>query len=213
MRKLHSSRRDILKQIEAGKLSSTEALKLIEQMNSSIAPAPLSEENAPILGLFRPEWVRSELPVTRPNQDIGHILVLEKNRVVLVKPGHVFGELQGDTYEINPKNADDYLRLLKKLQIAGVVPAKIVHRCTRNDAAFDLAELGDDLRSGIFSIFSLSKALVELKIKHQIDFFYVYHADENVIQPQHSALSSFGRSLRLEHPNFRLRTVALDESD
>ncbi|HEU4770011.1 MAG TPA: beta-ketoacyl reductase, partial [Pyrinomonadaceae bacterium] len=210
MRKLHSSRRDILKQIAAGKLSSAEALKLIHQINSSGGSAPQTVDDAPVVGLFRSEWVRSELPVTGQNQDGGHALVFENGRVVLVEPGHDLGDVQGKTYEIDPKNTEDYVRLLENLGIAGVVPAKIVYLCLRRGATFDPAELSNDLAHGVFSVFSLSKALVELKIKNRVDLFYVYRSDDTIIQPQHSALSSFGRSLRLEHPNLRLHTVALD---
>ena len=225
MRKLDTSRRDILKRVEAGEISSAEALKLIQQTYSSAVPASRPEADATVVGLFRPEWVRSELPVTGPRQDMGHVLVFDDDetvcrslrntsgpsRVVLVKRGHTFGKLEPDTYEIDPQNSDDYRRLLQDLEKAGVLPAKVLYLWPRHSATFNPAELKDELGAGFFAVFSFSKALVELKIKNRIDLFYVYRGGENIIQPQHSALSSFGRSLRQEHPNFLLRTIALDE--
>lgn len=227
MHKLQSTRREILKQIEAGKLSSTEALRLIQELNSNTATTSLVKEDAPVVGLFRPEWVRSELAASQTGQDTGAILIFdndesvsrqlrnilsETSRVVLVKPGPAFARLHVDTYEIDPKNPTHYRRLFQELLTADVFPTKILHLWTHSSLAFDSTNLTEQLDTGILSIFTCSQALIELKVKNQIDLFYVYRGGiENNIQPQHSAVSSFGRSLRREHPNLLLRTIALDQ--
>jgi acyl transferase domain-containing protein/thioesterase domain-containing protein/NAD(P)-dependent dehydrogenase (short-subunit alcohol dehydrogenase family)/aryl carrier-like protein len=221
MRKLNLSRRDVLKQIEAGTLSSVEGLRLIQQL-SEAATTSQAERPTSVLEVFRPEWVRSDAASSGPRSDVGHIVVFdndeticrrlrkELHRVVLVKPGRTFSRLQTDIYEIDPRNSDDYRRLFQDLETAGVSPAKILYLWTRSGAGFAHAELTKELNLGVFSVFSCSKALLELKLKNRIDLFYIYRNDQNDFQPQHAALSSFGRSLRQEQPNFRLRTIALD---
>lgn len=226
MHKLDSNRRMILKQVESGKLSSAEALKLIRQIKANALATSPVKEDGPVVSVFQSEWVKSELKASRPCHE-GPILIFdnddevsqvlrnnssETDRVVFVKPGREFGRRQANTYEIDPKATDHYRSLFQELRTANAIPSKILYLWTRASAAFDPVKLTRELDSGIFSLFLCTQALVELKIKNQIDLFYLYRGSENNIQPQHSAVSGFARCLRQEHPNLILRTIALDQA-
>ena len=229
MSKNQLTRKEILRQIEARELSAAEGLQLIAQLtpDNAVTSAPGRETSA--LMYFQGAWEQSGLEIKDAGRLGGSILVFdngeaichllrkhlengqaESKRITLVRPGKNFRRLSDDAYEIDPASADDYRRLFEDLRAAAAIPDNILYLWSREGFGFDKNQLDVQLGHGIFSIFLCSKALIELRIKDKIDFLYLYAGDEKNVQPQHSGISGFARTLRQEHPNFFCRTIAID---
>ncbi|HYJ84997.1 MAG TPA: SDR family NAD(P)-dependent oxidoreductase [Pyrinomonadaceae bacterium] len=230
MHKLQLTRKDVLKQIETHQLSSADGLRLIQQITSASAGPSQPEQEVSRVMYFRREWEKTEIAREESGQAVGDILIFDgdgkicsflneqlenrteaHSRVTLVQPGECYRRLGTNAYEINPESKDDYRRLFEDLRTERAIPNKILYMWTRRGISFDKNQLSRELSLGLFSIFLCSKALIELRIKNHIDFLYVYTGNEKTIQPQHSGVSGFARTLRQEHPNFSCSTVAVDE--
>ncbi|MCG7851296.1 MAG: SDR family NAD(P)-dependent oxidoreductase, partial [Methanosarcinaceae archaeon] len=140
-------------------------------------------------------------------------------KVILVKAGEGYREINGETYEIGAGQAGDYGQLLDRLQEVGVVTRRIIHLWSKDNDCEGWASAPAQLERGVYSLFYLSKALMEQKVKDRIELLYVYDktmGDLNIhpapfgVYPLHAAVSGFARTIRQEHSKFIYKVIGVD---
>ena len=153
---------------------------------------------------FRPVWKETELIVTERSEPEGSWLVFDnqqtafpffgkKTGVIRVVAGEHYGVL-GSTVTIRPENDDDYEKLVRESDFAGVI-----HRWSR--ATTNLAEA---LPLGVFSIHLLVQAMVRAKKNRPVAFVYPTGI------PAFEAVGGYAKSLHQEHPDVLLKTIGSD---
>ena len=123
--------------------------------------------------------------------------------VVSVRKGAAFVQKQAHVYEINPAREADYEALLRTLSQQALLPQYIVHGWSRADFVADDTALKSSLRSGVYSLLHLSRALTRVARESQAPasrtrLIYVYPTQPEALQPQHAAISAFAKSAMLE---------------
>jgi len=131
-----------------------------------------------------------------------------KSEVILVTPGENYQKLGPQTYSINPNHPADYQKLLAALSLE---PSHIIHLWSQ--APFVSDKTNAQLEISLFSIFHLSKALLEQKPQNPIQLLYIYIETPKALQPQYAALSGFAKTIRLENSKLSYKTVALPNLD
>ena len=153
---------------------------------------------------YRPVWVPDPLredptlfdgPVLLLDDDIGLTKALQVRGIptVQVLAGEVYQNAR-NLITIRRNQAEDYARLVQETSFAGVI-----HRWSRRDATLDEA-----LELGPFSLHRLVQAL--LKAGKAVPLVYGYPAGEVAYE----AVAGYAKSLRLEQPKFRLKTVEME---
>lgn len=214
------SRTEILRMIETGTLSAEKGFAMLHGRK---------QQTDVQTGYFRTVWELAEIATPASSQvPIGNVLILdndgqtaewlqqhmssregEKGQVVLVQPGERYRKLGDNSYQINLQDQADYLGLLQELQTQGTFPSKIVHAWSKDDEIAGEAGLVAQLKRGIYSVFFLSKALIQLKVKEKVRMLYLYPGSQENLLPHCAAVAGFAKSLHLEQPQLFLKTVAL----
>jgi len=127
--------------------------------------------------------------------------------VVLVRPGERFQKIDAHTYSIRPERMADYETLLKDLEKKTQSPTRILHLWSHEPFAPDAAALREQIEMGFGSVFRLSRVLWENKLVEEITLIIGYREPTGDPQPQYAALAGFAKTIRLENPLFRIRTV------
>ncbi|WP_434047936.1 MULTISPECIES: amino acid adenylation domain-containing protein [Sorangium] len=135
------------------------------------------------------------------------------SQVARVRPGKGFKELGGDRYEVAPGSLEDHRALLRALEGRGLSPAHIVHAWSRSAFATEPGALAEQLELGLYSVFALSRALVERRGQPRVDLLYMYREHRVSAEPQYAALGGFLRSLGQETPHLLCKAVALSPAE
>lgn len=136
----------------------------------------------------------------------------ENTNIILVKPGNKYKEYKNFVYEINPSIKSNYLKIRDSFRQNNIFPGRIIHAWALHDSGFQSLKLKDRLERSIYSIFNLSKMLMEEKQKTQIQLLYFYGNSENEVIPEHAAISGFAKTIRQENPLFSYKTVEIKAS-
>ncbi len=178
---------------------------------------------------FEGVWEKTELRhQIEANRIAGNILLFDKNsligdeiqkiftsgQVILVKQGEAYEQKESNHYTINPTEQKDYQKLLRSLSRQGQLPELIIHFWSQE--AFDpngKKRLNSQLDRGLYSIFYLTKALMEEKqgTTPQTKILYAYKGSPEAPQPQYAALYGFANSLRLENSSFFCKTIEVGD--
>lgn len=132
--------------------------------------------------------------------------------IVLVKPGKEYRELQEQVYEINPEKQGDYLRLINSLANHNLLPGKIIHMWSNESDFKSQRTLNNLFAKGIYSVFFLSKVLMEQKVKEKIRLIYIYPEYQNELQPAYAAISGLARTVHIENSKFFYKTLQIQPS-
>ncbi|RKZ92367.1 MAG: hypothetical protein DRR19_04435 [Candidatus Parabeggiatoa sp. nov. 1] len=177
---------------------------------------------------FQSVWKPAILSVpTEPRLPTGSLLLFDTNdilhlrlnelletAVILVMPGDHYQVLGPHTYSIHPNHLADYRQLLTTLTQQNRQPSHIIHLWSQAPFVTESADiLNAQIEKSLFSIFHLSQALLEQKLKDPIQLLYIYLETEEAPQPQYAALSGFAKTIRLENPKLSYQTVALPTLD
>ncbi|PKM94957.1 MAG: hypothetical protein CVU84_08515 [Firmicutes bacterium HGW-Firmicutes-1] len=150
--------------------------------------------------------------------------------ITYVKPGTKYNEVGDGEYEINPSNDKDYIKLLHNLKEKKCIPSIILHFWSRdarihkvgtinNDAEFiedmdtDPKHLGKELKTSVYSVYHLTRSLLEQKIDTPIQIVYVYEIDENFGKPQYEAVNSFLKTICLETSKIDYKSIGYDTKE
>ena len=165
------------------------------------------ERSATDVLYYRPLWISDTLPNGNSTPIGGTVLLLDETpeleetlaargiATMRVMPGTVY-ERNGNIIRIRRECAEDYARLVREIGFAGVI-----HRWSRQGVTLDEA-----LERGLYSVHGLVQAL--LKCGKAIPLVYAYPASEIAYQ----AVAGYAKSLRQEQPNFRLKTVGVENT-
>ena len=175
---------------------------------------------------YRHAWVKTPLAASPPqaersillfdsNEEL-HDLYLERRAAaqgthyaVLVRPAPAFEELQPNRFGVDPLSSGDYGRLFDALTNRGLEIGDICFTLPvlPNDASCDEQALQTALQNGVQSLLLLCQALVARKLESRARILCLYSGSDS--QPQAEAINGFLKSLQLEHPKLRWKSVEI----
>ncbi|ACL75231.1 type I polyketide synthase [Ruminiclostridium cellulolyticum] len=214
------SKKDIFEMVRHGKMKSEEALMQFKKIHAALTEPKDSEE----IVYYSPDMVREDVDPEVEKTLSGNILIFEtdeslsgalkaemgqRGNVVSVKPGTDFEDKGNNIFQINPGDRQHYLQLMNSLHTAGIMPDKVLHLWSGDEFSRKGEALKSSLTKGIYSTLFLLRELMEQKPKNPIKFLYGYFAKGDSIQPQHSAINGFIKSVAKENPIFVFKTVEL----
>lgn len=206
--------------IETRKIKPEDGLALLNELNAS-APG----DN------LRTVYYRTKLEadgelVKSPGTDLtGNIIIFDIDDVfyssfkciewvgektVLVKPGKVFAQTDDRVYEINPDETDDYRMLFKALKKVGITPEKIIHMWSKEAFGYESGTIGSQLNMGVYSLFHISKSIMEQKHNGNVNLLYIYFMEKGQYQPVYAAASGVAKTVHRENPKFTYKTVGVE---
>lgn len=113
---------------------------------------------------------------------------------------------------------DDYLTLLNECREIGL--NSIVHTLTldNKESVASLEDLSENLNSGLYSLFYLSKALAKTLISGEIKLFLLSYCtsevtgNEKLIKPENVAMFGLGKIIKRENPEIRCKCIDVDDN-
>ena len=132
----------------------------------------------------------------------------EKNRIIQVSKGDGYKELSEGKYEVSAGEVGDYKKLVEKLRGKDIHIDKVVYLWEGEEFKEGLEEVGRGLEGGIYSLYGLTRALMEGKPREEIKVLCVIKGEG--LNPLMSGLSGFMRSANLENPKLKYKTISLE---
>ena len=135
-------------------------------------------------------------------------------KVILVKPGKKYQQINEYEYEINGREEADYKKIVELMKENDV--KNVVHLWNYNEKIINLSnkiQITGVLNTGVYSIFQLSKAMLGLKLTGGIKLLYVSHESLESIQPYNSAISGFNKTIIQENPKYSYHSIRIDTKD
>lgn len=222
MDKKKLTRIEILSMIEEKKITAEEGLKLLK------GKAPhnsVSLQNTPsTTKTYNFRWEKKDLVPTE-SENLSQYIVLfdysdelrkliianygvDPSHVIFVKPAKSFKKVDDHNFELNPSDKGDYKLLFEGLVKLDMAPSKIVHRLSKEQFSPTEAVIKAQIEAGFYSLLYISQTLMELKIKNKLDLIHMYDAPKG-LEPLYAAISGFVKTIRMENPNYKYRTIAL----
>ena len=226
MRLLNLDKNEIIRMVERREITPEEGFQRIKTLERDKAKAHSKTV------CYHDIWEKTGTHAVTGRKISGNVLVFDDSEtvshalkehpettgeVVLVKSGENYGMPNAQTYSLNPGRAEDYHRLLTSLREQNRMPEYIIHlwsqeRFSLSDAGkYDENRLTRGIEKSFYSLFLLSKALIEQKPVGTIEILYVYPDSKDKPQPQYAAIGGFAKTLRLENPKLICKTVALPD--
>ena len=165
------------------------------------------ERSASDVLYYRPHWRPDTLGNGNLTPTEGTVLFLDETpeleemlgaggiSTMRVIPGRVY-ERNGNVIRIRRDSEEDYARLVREVEFAGVI-----HRWSRQGVTLDEA-----FERGLYSVHRLAQAL--LRGGKAMPLVYVYPAGEVAYE----SVAGYAKSLRQEQPNFRIKTVGVENT-
>lgn len=188
---------------------------------------PLAEEM--FYGL---NWTPAPLPAGEPQLDDGDVLILLDEagigaelahmyrelgrRTVEVRICNAYAELGDDRYEVSGTEAD-FVRLLQA-QVTGRRLTRILHLAAIGGGVATPEALDDSQTRGAYSLFHLTRALLQTGLQEEIDLVLLGQnvhrvtGQEQTLHPEQAPLFGLARVVRLEHPELKCRCLDFDEA-
>lgn len=217
-------------------------------------PCPTTRDTAlkeaPQMMYYHRKWEKSGLDIKKiSNARLRHILIFDTDehmrnglakrlkseedgtRLILVKPGKGYKNLRNQTFEVNPDQKQDYVRLLKELKGQDLLPDRLLHNWFAGNGSNEFPVLSHQdfmenerkrrdfskifLSRGIYSIYYLLHACSEINAKQLTRIVVLYKGEKQMPNPFTEAISGYSRSLRLLLPKMAFSTVELlgDKND
>ncbi len=150
-----------------------------------------------VLVISKDASLRERLAVHPPEGNPGPI--------VWVKPGDAFRALGEHAYEINPLSQEDFEKVLRRLDAAGLeVRHAIVMAPERQER---LPHTVAELEDGLYTLFHLGRALIDRRQREPVRLLFAFLGSHGETSVSRRALGGFVRTLRLEHPSLLGATV------
>ena len=118
------------------------------------------------------------------------------SRVLLVRPGSGFRQLDEQSWELDPTSREDFARLFEAVAEAGI-----------EDVCF--AWPAADAESGLTSFLYLCQSLIHAKLEGKVQLLYV----DKDGQPQSEAIGGFVNTLRGEYPKLLCKAIQVRQDD
>lgn len=133
-------------------------------------------------------------------------------RLWLVKPGKSYKQLGNGIFRIDPGQPEHYQKLLDTLKGEGGFPDHIIHIWSRRLYSGSTNKLTTLLRESIYSIFHLTRGLMESRPAQPVKLIYAFFGGKDDPQPQYAAMSAMIKTIRKESSRFLYKSVAIDTS-
>jgi NAD(P)-dependent dehydrogenase (short-subunit alcohol dehydrogenase family) len=142
-------------------------------------------------------------------------LAREGRNAISVTAGETFRKLNREKYLIDPRNPDDYNRLLQEIYGSGRIVANVLHlwSVTQNEglvSGMDYLERTQDL--GLFSLISLVRAFGAQQASRPVSLEVVSNHLQNVmgeedLSPEKATILGACKVIPLEYPNINCRSI------
>ncbi|UCH94695.1 MAG: hypothetical protein JSV88_31150, partial [Candidatus Aminicenantes bacterium] len=217
---------EILNMVKQHRIDLEEGLKLIRQVGKRQGDSQDEVTEKSGLMYFREYWQECdiepiEFTISQPQvlvildsgEEFFHALgeYLGKRDLILVKPGEAYREIDNNIYEINARDLEDYRRLAANLRYRSLVPSHIVHWWSKERFSPRQEDINRQLDLGIYSLFYLTRVLLEQEPEDKVRLLYVYPIFSQEPQPQYEGSSGFVRTLCRENSRFRYKTLGIPE--
>lgn len=171
--------------------------------------------------IFTEKWEKEILDANTPVKAEKYIVLLKDERfekplteelkgrdVLFVKPSDSFFDNRNE-FGLNPAAFNDYLRLFDK--ILGIEPENlnILHIWSDPVISVDTTKINETLEKGINSLFLITKALFEKRVKGKVRLLYVYTCDGDAALPQYASAGAFAKTVGIENPSYFYKTVGM----
>lgn len=138
-------------------------------------------------------------------------------RIVTVIPGANYQDDNEDIYSINPMQGADYRRLISTLGTHNVDLTKICFAWSSINYAGEHPDSGEEvlassLSHGVYAMLHLCQALVEEKVKGNIEIVYLFSDHSGAALPHHEAIGGFAKTLQAEHPKLFCKTLEIRQA-
>ncbi|PFJ51511.1 SDR family NAD(P)-dependent oxidoreductase [Bacillus thuringiensis] len=151
------------------------------------------------------------------SKDIIDNISTSKNNIITVRFGTEFTKINDNSYIISEKE-DDYYHLVKEFIDKKI--DKILHLATieQGDDKTNLNDFKMAENKGVYSLLNLTKALINEKVKGNIDIVlitdYAHEVTKNerTIKPLNAAVLALGKVVVQEYPNLMIRCIDIDEN-
>ncbi|OGO88700.1 MAG: hypothetical protein A2Y15_01960 [Clostridiales bacterium GWF2_36_10] len=177
---------------------------------------------------YKTVWESCNIGPNEENNEKGSIIIFDREdglykeykkhnpegHVVLIKTGEKYEQLSDDIYGIDENEYSDYQKVAEIIKEKNV--KRIIHMWNYNDKEILLTnqkQLTEELNTGIYSIFQLSKAMLAAKLKEGIKLLYISHESKESIQPYNSAISGFIKTIKQENPKYDYHSIRIDKKD
>jgi acyl transferase domain-containing protein/acyl carrier protein len=138
-------------------------------------------------------------------------------KVIEVEIGESFKRINEASYIIG-NNEKDYNLLINFIQDTDI--SKILHMSSMScdNGITDITDLNEALRKGVYSIFNLTRAMVNNKKNDDVGLYLIsdmvneVSLEENKINPDGAALFGLGKVIAEEYPKMRVRCIDIDEN-
>jgi len=126
-------------------------------------------------------------------------------RVVLVRPGSGFRELNDDLYEIEPTSREDHAALFTALAERGTAVDRMIHFWSAPGP--EATRLDENLERGVHALTMLGQAVLARPGAGRVNVLYVFANSGGVATPEHRGVGGFARAVRMDSPLLSYRTV------
>lgn len=202
----------------------------VEPKNSVAAPEqmPLEKQTDIADWFYVPSWKRTPAEILRQpkaettatwmllsaNDDRSKSLasaLAERGQIIVVNTGQAFRKISPSSYEIDPADRNDYLRLLQDLQTNGHWPDKIVHAWLTGCES----EIARAIDLGVIGALSLVQAIEECSSIRPVELNILSDRayslmGERACSPASNALHAFCKVVALECANITCRVIDFD---
>jgi acyl transferase domain-containing protein len=194
---------------------------------------------------YAPSWKRSRLTVPAAASNSGrfdsntnylvfmddcHIGVQlvermkqEGANVIMVRVGSEFKQLDDRVYQVNPCLKDDYIALLKDLQIQNVIPDTVIHLWNVNRRSIRPLKLDREYFQkaqyfGFYSILDIVQAVAALNFTGNIRLYVVANhlhdfTGTESIWPEKSTMLGLLKVIPQEYPHISCKTIDIEIGD
>jgi len=131
--------------------------------------------------------------------------------LVWVCPGKSFLRPDSGTFEVPPDDPQAHRTLFETLASENRFPKYIVHLLSQDPFVPDAETVNLQLQKSIFSLFHISKSLLEKKPAGEIRLLVLWCEPPDQPQPQYAAMKGFAKTLNRENGRILCRTVSLPD--
>ncbi|MFC0498024.1 SDR family NAD(P)-dependent oxidoreductase [Streptomyces mutabilis] len=132
-------------------------------------------------------------------------------RVVLVRPGTGFRELDEDHYELAPADRADYGKLFAALAGRGVDVDGVIHFWS--EAGSEPERIATALERGVYALTALSQAALDGLPARPPRMLYAFANQSGAAAPENRGVGGFVRAARMENPKLLYKTVEFTRSN
>ncbi|HEX2925739.1 MAG TPA: SDR family NAD(P)-dependent oxidoreductase, partial [Ruminiclostridium sp.] len=205
-------------------------LEGIHKDESSLMPEKTSVLGKDILAYYRPEWIEDQpLDLKQNKKHVKRIICIfgvdddlyQTTRdlgncpLIRVVPGDGFRKVDTNTFVINPGKAEDYICLVNELKSEDMLPSDILYAwagMTQVNTGFK-KNIGDELLEQFNSLAYIAKAFMKAATGLPLNLTYICRGNASVLCPLTHGLTAFFRTLHIENPLYRFRSVQLPAID